>query len=95
MGYLFQYPFPIPSGPLVNSFFDLQLKLIHFYFPFPAVFWGDIALDEEDLKLFHIDKAHDWVKQSVEDMGHSTGKYGIPSTPSVEGRAGDSDTGRC
>ena len=69
--------------------------MIHFYFSFPAVFWGDIALDEEDLKLFHIDKAHDLVKQSVKDMGHSTGKYRVPSTPAVEVRAGDSDTGRC
>lgn len=69
--------------------------MIHFYFSFPAVFWGDIALDEEDLKLFHIDKAHDWVKQSVEDMGHSTGKYRVPSTPAPEGRAGGSDMGRC
>ena len=69
--------------------------MIHFYFSFPAVFWGDIALDEEDLKLFHIDKAHDWVKQSAEDIGHSTGKYGVPSAPALEGRAGGLDTGRC
>uniref|UniRef100_A0A8C5K7S6 Metalloendopeptidase n=1 Tax=Jaculus jaculus TaxID=51337 RepID=A0A8C5K7S6_JACJA len=38
-----------------------------------AVFWGDIALDEEDLKLFHIDKAGDWAKPSMKEMGHSTG----------------------
>lgn len=44
----------------------------------PAVFWGDIALDEEDLKLFHIDKARDWIKQSGEEGGHSTGKYCVP-----------------
>ena len=49
-----------------------------FFFFFPAVFWGDIALDEEDLKLFHIDKARDWIKQSVEERGHSTGKYCVP-----------------
>lgn len=48
------------------------------FFFFPAVFWGDIALDEEDLKLFHIDKTRDWIKQSVEEGGHSTGKYCVP-----------------
>ncbi|XP_030877012.1 transmembrane 9 superfamily member 3, partial [Leptonychotes weddellii] len=37
-----------------------------------AVFWGDIALDEEDLKLFHVDKAGDWIKQSAEEGEHST-----------------------
>lgn len=40
-----------------------------------AVFWGDIALDDDDLKLFHIDKAEDWTKPSMEKMGHDTGKY--------------------
>ena len=69
------------SGALINPFFSgLQLKWIHLfiYFFSPAVFWGDIALDEEDLKLFHVDKAKDWIKQSVEEGGHSTGKYGVP-----------------
>ena len=84
---------PIPSGPLVNSFLDLQFKLIHFCFFFPAVFWGDIALDEEDLKLFHINQTHDWIKQSVEETGYSTGKYYVPSTPALERRVRDSSTG--
>lgn len=89
----FTTQFPIPSGPLVNSFLDLQLKLIHFYFFFPAVFWGDIALDEEDLKLFHINQTRDWIKESVEEAGHSTGKYGVPFTPALERRVRDSSTG--
>ncbi|ELW49305.1 Tolloid-like protein 2 [Tupaia chinensis] len=38
----------------------------------PAVFWGDIALDEEDLKLFHIDKVRGWTGQSAEGTGHGT-----------------------
>uniref|UniRef100_A0A8C2VAY4 Metalloendopeptidase n=1 Tax=Chinchilla lanigera TaxID=34839 RepID=A0A8C2VAY4_CHILA len=41
-----------------------------------AVFWGDIALDEDDLKLFHIDKAQDRTKPSGQEMGHSTGGVG-------------------
>lgn len=47
----------------------------------PAVFWGDIALDEEDLKLFHIDKTQDWIKESVEKTGHQTGKYRVVALP--------------
>uniref|UniRef100_A0A8C8X7H2 Metalloendopeptidase n=1 Tax=Panthera leo TaxID=9689 RepID=A0A8C8X7H2_PANLE len=51
-----------------------EQQLEHYHDPCKAaVFWGDIALDEEDLKLFHIDKARDWIKQSVEERGHSTG----------------------
>lgn len=75
----------MPSGALVNPFLDLQLKLTHLCFLFfvflPAVFWGDIALDEEDLKLFHIDKTQDWIKQSVEKTGHRTGKYCVVALP--------------
>ncbi|XP_004625741.1 tolloid-like protein 2 [Octodon degus] len=41
-----------------------------------AVFWGDIALDEDDLKLFHVDKAQGWTKPPGEDVGHSTGGLG-------------------
>ncbi|EGV99263.1 Tolloid-like protein 2 [Cricetulus griseus] len=49
---------------------------LHYHDPCKAaVFWGDIALEEEDLKLFHIDKAEDWTKPSTEEMGHGTGKY--------------------
>ncbi|XP_025773583.1 tolloid-like protein 2 [Puma concolor] len=51
-----------------------EQQLEHYHDPCKAaVFWGDIALDEEDLKLFHIDKARDWIKQSVEERGHGTG----------------------
>ena len=73
---------PVPSGALVKPFLDLRLKLVHFYFFFPAVFWGDIALDEEDLKLFRIDKTQDWMKQSVAETGHQTGRYCISLFPS-------------
>ncbi|CAO2585469.1 Tolloid-like protein 2 [Lemmus lemmus] len=44
-----------------------------------AVFWGDIALEEEDLKLFHIDKVKDWTKPSTEEMAHNTGGLEEPS----------------
>uniref|UniRef100_H0UU51 Metalloendopeptidase n=1 Tax=Cavia porcellus TaxID=10141 RepID=H0UU51_CAVPO len=45
-----------------------------------VVFWGDIALDEDDLKLFNIDKAQDWTKPSEEEIAHSTGGLGeLPS----------------
>lgn len=70
----------VPSGALLNPLLDFQLKLTHLCFFFPAVFWGDIALDEEDLKLFHIDKP------SVEEMGHRTGKYCIYYFPCPGGR---------
>lgn len=76
----------MPSGALLNPLLDLQLKLTHLCFFFPAVFWGDIALDEEDLKLFHVDKVQDWIKQSVEEMGHQTGKYCIYYFPCPGGR---------
>lgn len=91
----FTIQFPIPSGAAVNSFLDLQLKWIRLCFFFTAVFWGDIALDEEDLKLFHVDKAHDWIRQSGEEVGHGTGKSCAPSSPALEGRVRDSSRGRC
>ncbi|VCX37908.1 unnamed protein product, partial [Gulo gulo] len=48
-----------------------EQQLEHYHDPCKAaVFWGDIALDEEDLKLFHIDKARGWIKQSGEEGGH-------------------------
>ncbi|KAF7485010.1 Hypothetical predicted protein [Marmota monax] len=50
-----------------------EQQLEHYHDPCKAaVFWGDIALDEDDLKLFHINKAQDWTKPSVEESGHST-----------------------
>lgn len=69
--------------PRVNSkpiFLALQLDLTELcFFFFLVVFWGDIALDEDDLKLFNIDKAQDWTKPSEEEIAHSTGKYWHPS----------------
>ncbi|XP_007478769.2 tolloid-like protein 2 [Monodelphis domestica] len=41
-----------------------------------AVFWGDIALDEDDLKLFHVDKTINSSKPSIERTGHTTGGLG-------------------
>ncbi|OCT57140.1 tolloid-like protein 1 [Xenopus laevis] len=38
-----------------------------------VVFWGDIALDEEDLKMFHIDRTIDLTQHSNEKLGHTTG----------------------
>ncbi|XP_026250598.2 tolloid-like protein 2 [Urocitellus parryii] len=58
-----------------------EQQLEHYHDPCKAaVFWGDIALDEDDLKLFHIDKAQDWTQPSVEESGHSTG--GLEEQPS-------------
>ncbi|XP_069600291.1 tolloid-like protein 1 isoform X1 [Ranitomeya imitator] len=37
------------------------------------VFWGDIALDKEDLKMFKIDRTIDLTQHSNEHMGHTTG----------------------
>lgn len=84
----FHYPTLSALWGIGKPILDLQLKLTHLCFFFPAVFWGDIALDEEDLKLFHIDKAQDWVKQSVEEAGHSTGEYCIPQPCPGRGRSG-------
>ncbi|EMP41800.1 Tolloid-like protein 1, partial [Chelonia mydas] len=36
-------------------------------------FWGDIALDEEDLKLFQIDRTIDLTKHLNENTRHATG----------------------
>ncbi|KAM7330197.1 hypothetical protein ACRRTK_011810 [Alexandromys fortis] len=53
---------------------------LHYHDPCKAaVFWGDIALEEEDLKLFHIDKAEDWTKPSTEEMAHNT----VSAYPSI------------
>ncbi|XP_034968009.2 tolloid-like protein 1 isoform X3 [Zootoca vivipara] len=41
-----------------------------------AVFWGDIALDDEDLKMFHIDRTIDLTEHSNERLGHNTGGFG-------------------
>ncbi|XP_041119113.1 dorsal-ventral patterning tolloid-like protein 1 isoform X2 [Polyodon spathula] len=38
-----------------------------------AVFWGDIALDEEDLKMFQIDRTVDLTQHTNERLGHTTG----------------------
>ncbi|XP_017661474.1 PREDICTED: tolloid-like protein 1 [Lepidothrix coronata] len=41
-----------------------------------AVFWGDIALDDEDLKIFQIDRTIDLTLHSNERLGHNTGGFG-------------------
>ncbi|KAK1175725.1 tolloid-like protein 1 isoform X1 [Acipenser oxyrinchus oxyrinchus] len=41
-----------------------------------AVFWGDIALDEEDLKMFQIDRTIDLTQHTNERLGHTTGGLG-------------------
>lgn len=41
---------------------------------FPAVFWGDIALDDEDLKMFQIDGTIDLTQQTHGRQGHTSGK---------------------
>uniref|UniRef100_A0A8C3TCK2 Metalloendopeptidase n=1 Tax=Chelydra serpentina TaxID=8475 RepID=A0A8C3TCK2_CHESE len=44
-----------------------------------AAFWGDIALDEEDLKLFQIDRTIDLTKHLDENTKHTTGGLGEQS----------------
>ncbi|XP_059820855.1 dorsal-ventral patterning tolloid-like protein 1 isoform X3 [Hypanus sabinus] len=41
-----------------------------------AAFWGDIALDEEDLQLFQIDRTIDLSRYILDRMGHTTGGSG-------------------
>ncbi|XP_063261858.1 tolloid-like protein 2 isoform X3 [Prinia subflava] len=41
-----------------------------------AAFWGDIALDEDDLKLFQIDKTVDLTKHSDGNERHTSGGLG-------------------
>uniref|UniRef100_A0A7N4PNB7 Uncharacterized protein n=1 Tax=Sarcophilus harrisii TaxID=9305 RepID=A0A7N4PNB7_SARHA len=41
-----------------------------------AVFWGDIALDDEDLRNFPIDRTIDLTQNSFEKLGHITGGLG-------------------
>lgn len=60
------------SQCLCNS--ALNIFKVSFLFVFKAVFWGDIALDDEDLKMFHIDRTIDLTQHSNERLGHNTGK---------------------
>uniref|UniRef100_A0A4W3GN19 Metalloendopeptidase n=1 Tax=Callorhinchus milii TaxID=7868 RepID=A0A4W3GN19_CALMI len=39
-------------------------------------FWGDIALDEEDLELFQIDRTIDLSRHTLDRIGHTTGGLG-------------------
>ncbi|XP_048400716.1 dorsal-ventral patterning tolloid-like protein 1 isoform X2 [Stegostoma tigrinum] len=41
-----------------------------------AAFWGDIALDEEDLQLFQIDRTIDLSRHMLDRIGHTTGGSG-------------------
>eukprot|EP00062_Callorhinchus_milii_P025872 gi/632987335/ref/XP_007910735.1/ PREDICTED: bone morphogenetic protein 1-like [Callorhinchus milii] len=41
-----------------------------------VAFWGDIALDEEDLKLFHVYRTIDLHKHTINYTGHNTGGTG-------------------
>ncbi|KAM6346195.1 tolloid-like protein 1 isoform 1-T1 [Podargus strigoides] len=50
-----------------------------------AVFWGDIALDDEDLKIFQIDRTIDLTQHSNERLGHNTGGFGEHVTSKKRG----------
>lgn len=45
----------------------------------PAVFWGDIALDEEDLRMFQIDRTIDLTQRAHTHsrlrQGHTSGEW--------------------
>lgn len=61
----------------------IKTKLIAVCFS-PAAFWGDIALDEDDLKLFQIDRTVDLTKHSDGNARHTSGKGSprmVPSFP--------------
>lgn len=49
-----------------------------FFLILSAVFWGDIALDEEDLRMFHIDRTIDLTQHTNirqhSRQGHTSGK---------------------
>uniref|UniRef100_A0A4W4EYL9 Metalloendopeptidase n=1 Tax=Electrophorus electricus TaxID=8005 RepID=A0A4W4EYL9_ELEEL len=45
-----------------------------------AVFWGDIALDEEDLKMFKVDRTIDLAQRTHTRQGHTSGGAGEHST---------------
>nr|XP_028600382.1 tolloid-like protein 1 [Podarcis muralis] len=62
------------SQCLCNS--ALNIFKVSSLFVFKAVFWGDIALDDEDLKMFHIDRTIDLTQHSNERLGHNTGGFG-------------------
>ncbi|GAB0192284.1 tolloid-like protein 2 [Grus japonensis] len=49
-----------------------------------AAFWGDIALDEDDLKLFQIDRTVDLTKHSDGNARHTSGGLGEQSFVSSE-----------
>lgn len=58
---------------------DLTVIAYLFIVIFLAVFWGDIALDEEDLRMFHIDRTIDLTKHinlhQHSPQGHTSGKW--------------------
>lgn len=62
-----QYSLQIGFDVKINSLIKLSSFL------FKAVFWGDIALDDEDLKIFQIDRTIDLTQHSNERLGHNTG----------------------
>uniref|UniRef100_A0A6I8N4Z4 Metalloendopeptidase n=1 Tax=Ornithorhynchus anatinus TaxID=9258 RepID=A0A6I8N4Z4_ORNAN len=51
-------------------------------FLLPAVFWGDIALDEDDLKLFHIDRTIDLTEHTCGGLSETV----WPNEKSTGGR---------
>uniref|UniRef100_A0A3B3QC45 Metalloendopeptidase n=1 Tax=Paramormyrops kingsleyae TaxID=1676925 RepID=A0A3B3QC45_9TELE len=65
------YRMPENSGVL------LLPKGGHWLIFFTAVFWGDIALDEEDLRMFHVDRTIDLTQHT--HSRHTSGKLKSPS----------------
>ena len=39
------------------------------------MFWGDIALDDEDLNIFQIDRTIDLTQNPFGKFGHITGRF--------------------
>ncbi|XP_021025680.1 tolloid-like protein 1 [Mus caroli] len=50
-----------------------------------AVFWGDIALDDEDLNIFQIDRTIDLTQSPFGKLGHITGGFGDHGMPKKRG----------
>uniref|UniRef100_A0A8C9UL29 Metalloendopeptidase n=1 Tax=Spermophilus dauricus TaxID=99837 RepID=A0A8C9UL29_SPEDA len=74
-------PDPEPGRPLTNSALDL------FFFSLVA-FLGDIALDEEDLRAFQVQRAADFRPRMARRSSIKTAGTGNSSAPGCQGASG-------
>lgn len=64
--------------------FDIYASVLRDFY-LPAAFWGDIALDEEDLRMFQIDRTIDLTQHSHSHprQGHTSGEWTSHSRSAV------------